>query len=150
MTTKRRPRGPDRQKRKPRVDAAAVAAKLAERNRLQTRKGQIQPLTKGSVSAIKGLRWRVPECAPEVLADAADEAFETVVEVMRGNVRKGQSMPRLAAARVVREEVCGPLAQRHEHTGVDGKPIEIVDLAALERMAAAVLGAMARKAESES
>ena len=86
----------------------------------------------GSVSSIKGLRFRVPDGTPEPLGAVADEAFQAVVDVMRGKHYHG-SMAILGAAKTVREEVCGAITQRHE-VRVD----EIVEGDALKRMAAAV------------
>lgn len=87
--------------------------------------GSSNALPLGAVEAIKSLRYRVPEGAPEVLADVAGEAFATVVGVMRGEYPDG--FARMAAAKHVREEVCGPLAQKHLIGGAEGeKPLEVV------------------------
>jgi hypothetical protein len=65
------------------------------------------------VGAIKALRHRIPVGTPEDLAEVADEAFSTVVDVMRGKVGH-EVTARLNASRYVREEICGPIAQRVE------------------------------------
>lgn len=67
--------------------------------------------------ALKALRFRVPPGTPEPLADLAGEALETVADVMRGKVYRG-GFERLTAARTVREEICGKVADKHEHSGV--------------------------------
>lgn len=81
-------------------------------------------LPRGAVAAIQAMKHRVPEGTPEALADLADEALNAAVEVMRGDwVVKGASA-KLAAAALVREEVCGPIAKKHELTGKDGGALE--------------------------
>lgn len=92
--------------------------------------GSKNTLPLGAVSAIRALRHRVPADAPKELADVAGEAFDAVVEVMRGEFRDSTvASTRLRAAAMVREEVCGPMAQKLEHTGKDGGPlvVEVVE-----------------------
>lgn len=79
-------------------------------------KGAKNALPQGAVAALRALKHRVPEGTPEELADLAGEALETVADVMRGRFRRGGT-ERLNAARAVREEVCGPVKQKLEHTG---------------------------------
>lgn len=79
----------------------------------------------GASSAIKGLRHRVPNGTPEPLAEVADEAFDAIVKVMRGEVHYTEAQTRLRAAKDVREEICGPVAQKHEVAGADGKPLAV-------------------------
>lgn len=81
-------------------------------------------LPAGAVRAMKALRHRVPEDASPEAAAIADEALDTVVEVMRGNVRD-LARERLSAAALVREEVCGPVVKRLEHSGPGGEAIAI-------------------------
>ena len=69
------------------------------------------PLPKGAVGAIRTLHWRVPLDAPPEVAKVADEAFDVVVDVMRGTAGRFGVSDRLSAARVVRDEVCGPIAR---------------------------------------
>lgn len=74
--------------------------------------------------AIQALRHRVPEGTTPELADVADEAFDAVVQVMRGEFIDSQvASTRLRAAAMVREEVCGKVAQPMEHAGKDGGPV---------------------------
>lgn len=71
----------------------------------------------GSVAAVKSLRLRVPESTPEPLAEVADEAFNAIVGVMRSEAfDPGMASARLRAAAMVREEICGPVKQRVEHS----------------------------------
>lgn len=79
-------------------------------------KGATNALEVGEVAAIKAMRWRVPDAAPPPAADAAGEAFTALVEVMRKPFVRG-SREKLAAARAIREEVCGPVKQQVEHSG---------------------------------
>ena len=96
------PRGPDRKPRKRRTD------KHAGPGRPQGSKGV---LPKGAVGAVLSLRHRVPGSLPEAIAEIADEAFQTVVDVMRGRIHH-ETTARLNAARYVRDECCGPIAQK--------------------------------------
>lgn len=77
--------------------------------------GSPNALGYGEVKAVKSLRWRVPEAAPEPVKDLADLALETIAQVMRGEVSYLNAAPRLKAATTVRAEVCGPPAQKVEH-----------------------------------
>ena len=75
--------------------------------------GSTIPLPPGAVSAINGLRYRVPPGTPEPLGQLADDAFDAVVGVMKGQHCHG-AMAVLGAAKTVREEICGAIAQRHD------------------------------------
>ena len=101
-------RGPDQQPRKRRAISPTPPPPGPGRPR-----GSTNALPLGAVGAIKALRYRVPDGTPEPLAEVADRAFSTVVQVMNGEVPFGGSV-RLRAARYVREEVCGQIPQRHE------------------------------------
>lgn len=87
--------------------------------------GSKNPLTRGAIQAIRSLRYRVPVGTPEPVGVLADEALATVANVML-HAGRG-SMSRLAAAKLMREEACGPIAQRFEHSGPGGGPIEVTD-----------------------
>lgn len=81
------------------------------------KEGSRNALALGEVRALKSLRVRVPENAPPELADVADEAFSAIVGVMRAEVfDPGMAQARLRAAAMVREEVCGPIKQKVEHS----------------------------------
>lgn len=81
-------------------------------------------LPHGAVSAIRSLRHRVPEGTPEVLADLAGESLEAIASVMRGK-KCLDSFARLNAAKAIREEVCGPVAKKVEHSGEGGGPVRV-------------------------
>lgn len=99
-------RGLDKKPRKPRAVLAPIPPPGPGRP-----VGTSNALPTGMVSAIKGLRYRVPPDMPEPLAEVADDALQTVIDVMNGKVLRG-SLARLGAARTLRDEVCGPLAQK--------------------------------------
>ena len=110
---KKRTRGPDKKPRKKRVDKPDTPKLPAGPGRP---KGSTNALSMGEVAAIRSLRWRVPDQVPQPLKDVADEAFDTVVEVMRAAGRHDKI--RLSAARTVREEVCGPIPRTLDYQGV--------------------------------
>lgn len=79
----------------------------------------------GEVAAIKAAGLRVPEAAPVDHRELADEALSTVVDVMRGRVHWQEAGPRLKAATLIRQEICGPVPTKLEHSGADGAPLSI-------------------------
>lgn len=79
----------------------------------------------GEVQALKTLRHRVPDGAPPEAGAFADEAFGTIVKVMRGEVSFTEATARLKASTYIREEICGPVAQKLQHSGPDGGPLEV-------------------------
>lgn len=89
--------------------------------------GATSTLGHGEVNAVKSLRWRVPEEAPEPVAEVADEAFARIVEVMRGQVStaEGHAAAILKAATQVRHEVCGAPTQKAEVSGPGGEALTI-------------------------
>jgi hypothetical protein len=82
-------------------------------------------LPKGTVEAIRALRHRVPEGASPEVADAAGFALTRVLDVLSGRVRGADAGPVLKAAAMTREEFCGPMAQRVEASGPEGKPMVV-------------------------
>lgn len=88
--------------------------------------GSPHVLGHGERAAVKAAGLRVPKDAPESYRELADEALGTLVDVMRGGVHFTEAGPRLKAATRIREEVCGPLAQKVEHSGKDGAPLGFV------------------------
>jgi hypothetical protein len=54
----------------------------------------------------------------------AGDALATMVRVMRGQAGPS-SFSRLKAALATREEICGPITQRHELSGADGGALTI-------------------------
>lgn len=94
--------------------------------------GTANALPLGYVQALKGLRHRVPEGTPEALADVAGVALDRLVDVMLERVEDPQLAAQvLKASTLIRAEVCGPPAQKHEVTGKDGQGLSInIDLTA--------------------
>lgn len=107
-------RGPDLKPRKARTDGHKPSGPGPGRPKGSVGSG----LPRNAVGAIKGLRYRVPEDAPEVLAEIADECLEVAVDVLRGKHRLGGGQ-RLGAVKILRDEICGPVAQRHEVSVTD-------------------------------
>lgn len=87
--------------------------------------GSSSALRYGEVKALRGLRYRVPEGTHEAFADVADIAFERIVDVMLERVDPKQGAQVLKSATHIREEICGPVAQRLEHTGADGASLVV-------------------------
>jgi hypothetical protein len=80
--------------------------------------GSKNVLPTGAVKAIKALRLRVPDNAPEEAKELADRALSRVADVMNGKVHSSIATPVLKAATHIREEICGPLTKKIE---VEGK-----------------------------
>lgn len=77
--------------------------------------GTKNALPKGAVKAIKAAGLRVPYGASAAQRDLADRAQQRIIDVMEGKVGR-HSQPVLNAARVLREEICGPVKQKIEHS----------------------------------
>jgi hypothetical protein len=77
------------------------------------------------VKALKSLRRRIPEGAEPDDVLVADEARDVIYKVMRGEVLPDFAPHQLKAATYVRTEICGPVAQKLEHTGADGGPVTV-------------------------
>lgn len=71
------------------------------------------------------LKLRILEGTPGPQAELAEEAFDRIVAVMRGQVEFDLASTTLKAATHVRAEICGPLPQKLEHAGRDGGAISI-------------------------
>lgn len=85
--------------------------------------GSANTLELGEVRAVKACKLRLPaDATPEVEA-VAERAFERLVDVMEGRVSYLEAGSILKAATRLREEACGPLLQKVEHTGKDGAPL---------------------------
>lgn len=89
--------------------------------------GATAALAHGEVQALKTLRHRVPEGTDPKVAHVADQAFGQIVAVMRGEVSSfmGHAAAVLKASSMIREEVCGPLAQKLSVGGPNGEPMSI-------------------------
>lgn len=88
-------------------------------------KGSDNALEYGQVQALRTLNYRVPETLPAEAAAFANDALIRIVDVMHERVPYLQAGHVLKAATRVREEFCGPLAQKVEHSGADGTPLTI-------------------------
>jgi hypothetical protein len=83
-------------------------------------KGSSNALGYGEVTALRTLKHRIPEGTHAALSDVAGEAFEKIVAVMREEVGWQEAPSVLKAATLLRQEVCGPMASKHEVTGEGG------------------------------
>lgn len=88
------------------------------------KEGSKNALPAGTVKAIKAARLRVPDDASPEAGELAGRALERIIDVMEDRVGFG-GFAVLSAARAIREEVCGPVKQKVEHTGADGGPLTI-------------------------
>jgi hypothetical protein len=80
-------------------------------------KGTSNPLPLGAVSAIKAMkRWHPEAVNPEAAPDG-DRAFQRIRDVMEERVGEEMASPVLNAAKTVLERACGPVTQKHEHSG---------------------------------
>lgn len=79
--------------------------------------GAKNALPQGSVKAIKAANLRVPKDASPAEREAANHALERIVDVMDERVSSFQAFAVLQAARIVREDICGKVAEKHEHSG---------------------------------
>lgn len=79
-------------------------------------KGSKNALPLGAVKAIKAAGLRVPESATQDERELADESLDAMTKVMRGEVYFKDAPHRLKAAAQLREEICGPVKQRIEHS----------------------------------
>lgn len=87
--------------------------------------GSFNALNLGEVGAVKAAGLRVPATASPQERDLADECLDTITRVMRGQVSYLEAPVRLKASAVLREEICGPVAQKHELTGKDGERLRV-------------------------
>lgn len=87
--------------------------------------GAKSALPAGTVSAIKALRHRVPDELSEDAKLVADRAFARIVAVMDEQCSPLGAFSVLAAAKAVREELCGPVKQKVEHSGPNGTPLVV-------------------------
>lgn len=87
--------------------------------------GSTNALPMGTIQAIKALNLRVPEGASDAAKALANRALERVVDVLEEGVDFRQAGAVLKAATLVREEICGPMAQKHEVGGKDGGALVI-------------------------
>jgi len=123
-TKSKRTRGADKQPRQRRSDA--------DTNKPPTSpgrpKGARNTLPKGAVAAIRSLRHRVPDTVPQALKDVADEALVVVADILLDKDMKSPkgAQVRLSAARMFRDEVCGPIPKAVDHQHEGGVTLNIV------------------------
>lgn len=134
--------GPDRKPRKKRTDNPVPPPNYKGRNR-----GSCLP--RGAVGAIRAAKRRVPEDATDEERAIAQEAFDRVVDVMRGEVRTIKAVRRtidaetgetidegetitvqspqlvLTAAKMVREDICTPHALKVD-VSADAETVELI------------------------
>lgn len=87
------------------------------RERAGRPKGKQNSLEYGEVAAIAATKLRVPEAADPAVKQLAARALVRIADVMEEGVWEKQGRNVLAAATRIREEACGPLAQKVEHSG---------------------------------
>lgn len=58
--------------------------------------------------------YRVPTDAPQDIKDAADFAFQRMIDVAAGRVRSDKATSVLKGAIEIRKEICGPIVQKTE------------------------------------
>lgn len=79
--------------------------------------GSKNTLDYGEVAAIAATKLRIPEDADSSVKQLAARALVRIADVMEEGVWEKQGRNVLAAATRIREEACGPLAQKVEHSG---------------------------------
>lgn len=78
--------------------------------------GSNNALPYGVVQAVKALNYRVPEDKPDALKAVANRSFERIIDVLEEKVGFKEATGVLKAATMLREEICGAIAQKHEHS----------------------------------
>lgn len=88
--------------------------------------GSTNALALGEVAAVKAAGLRVPESATPAQRDLADRALQRIAAVMEEKVGAFASTAVLKASTHIREEICGALKQKVEHTfdGVTDEQLE--------------------------
>lgn len=89
-------------------------------------KGAKNALPQGSVAALKAAGLRVPSTASPEERELANVALSRMVDVMLEQVHPNSAYSVLTSSRAIREEICGPVAQKHEVAGKDGGALEVV------------------------
>lgn len=89
-------------------------------------KGSKNDLRLGEIRAVKAMRFRVPADVSEPVGKVADRAFQRLVDVMEARVYHKHANTTLQAATRLREEICGPVKQKIEHSGDAEAPLQIV------------------------
>lgn len=80
--------------------------------------GVSEPLLRGTAPAVRAVtKLRVPEGASEEHVALADWAQQRIIDVVAGKVLPSLATSTLNGARALREEVCGPVEQKLQHSG---------------------------------
>lgn len=87
--------------------------------------GSVNLLEYGETSAIRAMKLRVPAAATDEQAELAGESLETLIKVMRGEIKGADAPTRRNAAKDVREEICGPVAKQVNLAGPDGGALQV-------------------------
>ncbi len=87
--------------------------------------GSRNALGYGEAKAVHACKLRLPKDATPEAEYLAQRALQRIVDVMEGQVSFLEAGAVLKASTRVREEVCGPLAQKLEHAGPDGGQLVI-------------------------
>lgn len=113
-------RGSDSQgygRRAPRKHRATGKPRGGRRPGAGRPRGSKDVLPRGAVAAIKAAGLRVPADATPAQKDLADRCLERIADVMEERVNPFGAFSVLTAARGLREEICGKVAEKHEHSG---------------------------------
>lgn len=78
-------------------------------------KGAKNVLPQGAVAALKAGLKRVPENATPEERELAALAMSRITDVMMERVSSFSMHGVLTASRTIREEICGKVAEKHEH-----------------------------------
>jgi hypothetical protein len=100
-----------------RGDGRATSKRGGRRPGAGRPRGSKDVLPRGSVAAIKVANLRVPADATPEQAALADVCQQRIIDVMMEDVGSVAAFSVLTAAKTLREEVCGKVAEKHEHSG---------------------------------
>lgn len=80
-------------------------------------KGSSSPLPHNAVKSLRESKFRVPDDASPEAAELAGYCIQRYVDLMAGIVPYRKSATVFKAAQALREEICGPVAQKVEVKG---------------------------------
>lgn len=81
--------------------------------------GSKNTLPLGAVAAVKAAGLRVPGSASEAQRELANRALQRIADVLEEGVHFTAAGHVLKAATILREEICGPVKQKVEHSFAD-------------------------------
>jgi hypothetical protein len=102
-----------------------VAQRGGRRPNAGRKLGSTNALALGEVKAIKSINLRVPENAKPEAKLLANWALGRIIDATAGQVHPAMGHVVLSGATKLREEVCGPVHQRIEHSGPDGSNLVV-------------------------